>query len=387
MNATKTVVQCCRLSAGRAASMSLKLFCLLVLVTASAAVGQMGASGYNRTSTFTFVSNFANCISTGANNNCWDHTHIKAMNAKYVFFTGGSLWAIDTNGCAYQYTGVYGNTWTAESAMGCSLMAVAHDANGTVYGLIANSNCGSGTGQFEYFTGSSWSPLGGTKCFRQVSVAEGQQNETVIGVDASGNNWNSYNYGSSFTEGSCCFKSAIVLDNLDALFTKTNGTVWTEMNGTWAQLGTLSNASVTTARAVGGLNVYVIGTDKNAYHWNGSSWDKLNSGSSGFSAIAYNGPTRVFAVGALSGGNTVYLFSEQAIRHIRTVTGNSQCPANGCGTAMHTVKVQAGWNGNYDTVHQVTVAPTTQVNLTSTYDLFDPFNCFYQDNPNCIPAR
>jgi len=67
--------------------------------------------------------------------------------------------------------------------------------------------------------------------------------------------------------------------------------------------------------------IYIIGMDGNVYHLNssGTGWDRLIGGSNTF--VANGGSMLVWAVGAVSGGNSIYRFSDTGLSHTRTIHG------------------------------------------------------------------
>lgn len=162
---------------------------------------------------------------------------------------------------------------------------------------------------------------------------------------------------------------------------RSDHTIWNFDGISWSQLP--GAAKQVTAGVYG--TIYVIGTDNNVYHWNGTSWDHLTG--SGFTSLAYGNGMNVWAVGTLVGTNTVYRFSEIAIRHARTVSGSAVC-YNCYPSIYHNSHVKASWASHYvggaDTIKN-NWDPNTNLNISSFADFFDPFLCL-EDDPSCIPG-
>jgi len=358
--------------------MSLKLYLLLSL-SGLLTMAQMNT--YTRSSTFSFVSDIGNCVV--GQNNCWDVSHMAGINATHVFWTGGALQALTYTGCAYTYNGIELNTWTQQSAWGCGIVALQYDNAGDLYALMAGSPCVGGNLMLYKRTGSTWTATG--SCATGISASLSGYELTAI--DAAQDLWVSYS-PNSWTEigGAGSAISVVSLSPSSKAFAwvKPDHTVWKYVNGTVSQLGTLNVASQITGNTGGGLNLYVLGTDKTVYRWNGTSWDHINSGY-GYTSLTFGGATRIYAVGTAVGGNTIYSFSEQGILHVRTVTGNATSCPGGCNGITHTIKVQSGWNGVLSPVTQQTVSPLTYVNMSASATLTDPFACFYGDTDNCDP--
>jgi hypothetical protein len=356
------------------------VLCLILVGASMCSFGQM--ANYSGNSSFSVVSNFPACTGT----NCW-HTGKLSMDAQRIRFSQAHVIALTQSNYTYIYDDYPTNTWAEQTTWGGGINDIYYDNNNTAISLIADSTCPTSTYRVKYWSGSAWIARG--LCLSQFSgAADGSAFAT--GLDANGNLYTTANSWSTYSEpsvGSHWIWTAALSGNYNNqaeqanYLVKSGGTIWLDVGGTTAQVSGVTNGEKVAVNGAG--VIYVLTSDGTVYHYNGSSWDHLAGCC--FTDIANGGSMEVWGVGpSQSNGDTVYRFSEVAIRHTRTVRGEAiNCPG-GCTGVTHTIKVQAGWNGKYGFQSEEVVAPQTQVNLSATADQFDPFLCL-EDDPSCIP--
>jgi hypothetical protein len=299
-----------------------------------------------------------------------------------VFVSGGEVLAIDSSGNAYVYNDYPTNSWTKQTAWG-QVYGLQVDAEGNIWSLYTSSSyCSTIGGGYSVglWNGSGWTLE--SYCFTQLSIAQDGSN-AILTIDPNGTLWTNqggWQHASVPSPWQPTI-SAVSLTATTYAIVRQDGTIWSYNGTAWTQLPG-GSASYITANLAGDFYVIANGTNENVYHWNGSSWDFLTG--SGFTSIAAADAFNVWGVGSTIGSNNIYRFSELAVQHTRTVRGEAiNCPS-GCTGIMHTIKVQAGWNGSYGFQNEQVVAPLTQVNLSAGADVFDPFLCL-EDDSSCIP--
>lgn len=347
------------------------------------AIAQMQAAStyYSGSSSYSMVSNFANCTGTAV---CWHTMSASAgLNAAQVYAGNGHVLAINASGLGYIYNDYPTNTWTPHSEWG-TVYELHYAGDGNLYGMTGS--CG-GTGHYiSKWTGVAWQTV--ATCFHASFSPAADGSDMMVAVDINGAVWGATGFGSSgFTRypvpnGLAALSAAAISVNPQSyVLVMSDHTIWTYTAGTWTQLPGLGLQ--VTADALGTL--YVIGTDHYVYHWDGTAWGRLAGGSKTF--LANGGTMEVFAVGALVSGNSVYRFSDQAIRHTRTVSGDALCYSCFPQT-YHNSHVKANWAGKTlggaDYIKN-DWDPNTPLSISSVADLYDPFTCLESDTV-CAPT-
>jgi hypothetical protein len=343
--------------------------------------GQGMSAQYRGTSTFSWVSNISSCTGSTV---CW-HTlnGTGVLNAAKVFSRNGRIVALDASGNAYTYNDYPANSWTHQSSWGAGSQEAQYDGNGVAWSLRARTGCPTGSYGLYQWTGSAWSIV--NSCFQHFSVAADGGPQFLL-ISDSGTLWISNNSGTTVTtadQGHTYLSvSSINSGGVSYVAVRTDNTVWTVTGSTWTQV-TGVNALQASADAQG--TTYVLGTDGYIREWNGSSWSRLSG--SGKTFLANGGSMQIFAIGTLSGGNSVYRFPDQTVQHARNISGNTYC-AMPCTGVTHTAYATAGWGSTYGSTSSQSVSPpTNSVNVSSYASIVDPFTCFEMPGTSaCNPS-
>lgn len=238
------------------------------------------------------------------------------------------------------------------------------------------------------WNGSGWTQL--TYCFASLSVAADGGGQ-MLTIDGNKTLWIATNFGApgwahaSVPKSTPVISATTINSSLGTYaIVLSDKTIWTYSGSSWKQLTTGGRATQISSDTLG--TIYVIGMDQAIYHYNGTGWERLNG--TGNTWLANGGSMEVWAIGAASGGNSIYRFSDTGLQHVRTISGSSTCDQNHfpkCGITIHTAKLQAGWNSRMGAQQSTQSYANGSLVVSASVDQNDPFACLESDTA-CQPT-
>ena len=368
------------------------LLMITLLLMTGIAMGQhpfMQQHSETQSSTLSFVNHIASC---GGTQSCWHQSSASAAIFTKIRASNGQVFAIDGANNGYEYSDYPTNQWVKHSEWG-AVYDLQADSQGNIWMLYNNGNCPSNGG----YSLGEWNGSGidlKTYCFEQFALTQDQTNHIYL-VDVNGTFWSNVSgtWAHAVQNSTAYPVNSIAAQSDSQLYvTQTNGNILSCNASSCSQLpgssAILSNTQPNiSVNDLGDL--YVIGSNQIAYHYNGtpSGWDQITiNGLTSIAASEYD-MGEIFATGPTVSGNDVYRFSHMTMRYAITFSQTAACL--GC---QHDNWTNATWKANYSGNGRQELMwnpppnnPGTRM-VSSYADIADPLLCLEED-PTCIPQR